>query len=83
MVRRFNYTVVGGAAHDNVIGGQTWTVEGVLEATMGDFMDLSERAMRAAFEQLTQGKAVYGKPGVGCRGPYRIILLKIEEAQAQ
>jgi len=30
-------------------------------------------AAAAAFEQITQGKATFGRPGEGgCRGPYRI-----------
>lgn len=35
--------------------------------------------MKDAFHQLTQGKAVFGHPGVGCKGPYRIRRFYFEE----
>lgn len=35
--------------------------------------------MKDTFEQLTQGRAIYGQPGVGCRGPYAIKRVLIEE----
>lgn len=51
----------------------TWKVEGeIANVTPGGFMDCFTKAMLAAFSQLTAGKAIYGKPGVGCRGPYKI-----------
>ena len=62
--------------------GQTWTVIGeVANTKQGDFPYLSERAMRAVFQTLTNGKAVYGKPGVGCSGPYRVkrFLLEVQD----
>lgn len=58
------YTVEGTASD-----GQTWMTEGSVN---GDFPDCLEDAMRAAFQQLTGGKAVFGQPGIGCRGPYKI-----------
>lgn len=67
------YTVVGTAA-----GDQTWTCEGTVTTT---FPDCLEDAMRAAFQQLTQGKAVFGNPGVGCRGPYKITRFEIIQSE--
>jgi hypothetical protein len=31
-----------------------------------------ERCLSDAFLRLTKGEAVYGQPGVACRGPYRV-----------
>lgn len=36
-------------------------------------------AMRASFDQLTNGEAVYGQPGLGCEGPYTVTRMLIEE----
>jgi hypothetical protein len=58
------FTIEGTAAN-----GQTWTTKGRVTTLYPEcLMD----AMRDSFFQLTQGKAVFGKPGVGCRGPYEI-----------
>ena len=58
------YTAEGIAA-----GGQTWKTEGAVDAV---FPLCFEAAMRHSFQQLTSGKAIYGQPGAGCRGPYKI-----------
>ena len=72
---KYSYQVSGTASQ-----GQTWEATGTAETeNLGDFMLVPEMAMRDAFMQMTQGKAVYGKPGVGCSGPYRITRLVIEE----
>lgn len=63
-----------GTAHDD----QTWTTEGYVYC---DFNDIFDRAMRSSFEQLTNGKAVFGKPGIGCRGPYDILSVLIEQVK--
>jgi hypothetical protein len=44
-----------------------------------EFNDSFGYAMEETFRQLTNGRAVYGEPGVGCRGPYGIRSLLIEE----
>ncbi len=49
--------------------GNTWVTTGAVE---GEFMDCLTSAFRDSFQQLTRGKAIYGKPGVGCRGPYTV-----------
>jgi len=69
----YRYTISGEAAD-----GQTWEVSGTLSIAQGDFALTFDMAMREAFERLTSGKAVYGKPGVGCRGPYRFLRYSIE-----
>jgi hypothetical protein len=75
---RYSWQVCGTASQ-----GQTWEATGTAETEkLGDFMMVPDRAMRDAFTQLTQGKAVYGKPGVGCSGPYRVTRLLIEEEKA-
>jgi hypothetical protein len=37
--------------------------------------------MKRAFITLTTGRAVYGQPGVGCKGPYSTKMMMIEEAE--
>lgn len=72
---RYAYRVQGTAAD-----GQTWDVAGeVVTNGLGEFMDTPSLAMRDAFMKLTGGRAQYGKPGVGCRGPYRVTHLSISE----
>ena len=44
-----------------------------------EFADTFEAAMLETFTQLTHGRAVFGSPGVGCRGPYDIRRIVIEQ----
>jgi hypothetical protein len=73
VVRKFRYDVRGLAAD-----GQTWDVRGECSDANG-WPDCLSEAMALAFHQLTNGKAVFGKPGVGCRGPYQITLFHFED----
>jgi hypothetical protein len=74
----YSYTVRGRAA-----GGQTWTVSAaVTTAQEGDFPHAMLEALRETFHLLTQGKAVYGQPGVGCHGPYTIDRFEIVREEA-
>lgn len=59
--------------------GQTWATEGTLEKSAGEFSTLLFDAMAETFQRLTQGKAVFGQPGVGCRGPYAVKRFTVEE----
>lgn len=59
-------------------GGQDWTTSGYL---LCEFNQLFDAAMRASFEQLTEGKAVYGKPEQSCMGPYDITHVTIEQVK--
>jgi len=47
-------------------------------ATPGNFHAVPALAMKQAFQQLTDGKAVFGNPGVGCVGPYHITRMLLE-----
>lgn len=60
----YTYSVKGTAAK-----GQTWVTSGVVTC---DFMEAFNEAMRESFKTLTDGKAVYGTPGLGCNGPYNV-----------
>lgn len=74
---KYKFKVEGMAA-----AGQSWTASGVVAAASpGQFQLVIDGAMRETFAQLTGGKAIYGKPGIGCRGPYTItsFLLTVEE----
>jgi hypothetical protein len=72
MIYRFE---VAGTAADE----QTWSYAGTLVCErQGDFPLLPGRAMVAAFRALTDGRAIFGKPGVGCNGPYTMTRMLIE-----
>lgn len=73
MVKAYKYTVEGSGGD-----GQTWKAEGAL---ICEFHDTLQEAMRQAFEKLTSGRAVYGRPGIGCRGPYDIHRFLIEQVK--
>jgi hypothetical protein len=78
MTIRYQYRLEGGA-----INKQTWSASRTIQIEKaGDFAEVPDRAIREAFLKLTTGKAVYGKPGVGCKGPYSIKRLVIEEEPA-
>lgn len=71
----FRCTVEGTAAD-----GQTWRTEGVVSTdSPGEFVALFHEAMRGSFQELTRGRAVFGRPGAACRGPYRIRKFLLEE----
>ena len=70
MIKTYRYTIQGTAA-----GGQTWETSGIVSS---EYDDVFTAANHAAFLQLTEGKAVFGKPGVGCHGPYDILTITIE-----
>jgi hypothetical protein len=73
MMATYTYTVSGTAANK-----QTWTIVGTKEVKPGGFTALLNYAVQETFEGLTNGKAVFGNPGVGCSGPYKITRLVIE-----
>lgn len=77
MKMRYRFEITGSAAQ-----GQTWFVKGEVETEKrGQFMDLPHKAMSEAFRSLTNGQAVYGRPGIGCDGPYAVTRLLIEEKE--
>ncbi len=57
--------------------GQTWECCGKIENVDWPDHDLLGKAMKESFMQLTGGKAIFGKPGVGCRGPYSIVRIEL------
>lgn len=63
-INTYKFEIEGTGAND-----QTWITMGTVAC---EFHDVFDSAMEETFQQLTDGKAVYGKPGVGCRGPYKI-----------
>jgi hypothetical protein len=73
----YNYEIFGFGA-----GEQPWKTNGTIATMPGSLPDVFAQAMRETFQKLTQGKAEYGHPGVGCSGPYRITRLVIEDAEA-
>jgi hypothetical protein len=71
----YRYAINGSAAQ-----GQTWATSGEVSVLgAGSFMVAVERAMRDSFMDLTQGRAIFGEPGKGCVGPYRVTKLEIIE----
>jgi hypothetical protein len=63
---------VGGTAADGV----AWHTSGTCEATVTELWD---RVMAHSFHALTSGKAIYGKPGLACKGPYEIKKVVVEQ----
>lgn len=66
------------SVHGTAPGDQTWNCVGTV---IGEFKDVPEAVMKDTFIRLTNGKVIFGKPGVGCRGPYEItqlIILKVK-----
>lgn len=59
--------------------GLPWAVGCDVAAESGDLEGAFIAARGQAFRKLTQGKAVYGSPGVGgCKGPYKINRVSME-----
>lgn len=72
-IKTYRYILRG-----NAQGGQTWRVAGVVRCEWGMVLN---NIMQRSYQLLTQGKAVYGSPGLGCRGPYDITELNVEKAE--
>jgi hypothetical protein len=66
------------AVHGTAADQQTWGVSGTVECLPGDFPAACDLALRQSFIKLTKGEAVFGFPGMGCRGPYGITKFTIE-----
>jgi hypothetical protein len=69
----YRYTMQRTAADD-----QSWETE-TLVVSPADFGSIADLALRDTFQKLTNGKAVFGSPGVGCKGPYTITKLVVEK----
>lgn len=70
---QYKYEISGTA-----VRGQTWVTTGEVEIRDGMFYDMLMHIGSKSFTQLTDGKAVFGQPGVGCQGPYRITKFVVE-----
>ena len=73
--KRYKYELEGTGGN-----GQTWKTNGLIECP---FDDILYCATLNTFEQLTEGKAVFGKPGVGCNGPYEVTKLTFERLKGE
>jgi hypothetical protein len=73
MRRTYKYEIQGTAAND-----QTWQTSGIVVDDHNDLNSVFDAVMRGSFASLTGGRAEYGKPGVGCAGPYGIGRIVIE-----
>jgi hypothetical protein len=73
MIKHYYVTIEGSAAD-----GQTWTTKSEMHC---EFHDTFGVGMADCFDQLTNGTAQYGKPGVGCTGPYDIHKVTIERVK--
>lgn len=71
--RTYDYKIRGKSAE-----GTEWETSGRLRCPLGDVL---RQALVASFADLTNGRAQYGQPGVGCRGPYEIISLSFEKVE--
>ena len=55
--------------------GHPWVTKGLVMAE--HFKGLLEAALAHSFQQLTDGLAVYGRPGEFCSGPYTLIAMQL------
>ena len=69
----WSYTISGLAG-----GGQTWETSGTV---VNDAVNAFSDALEESFRQLTNGKAIFGKPGLGCHGPYTILKVTFQKIQ--
>lgn len=74
----YNYEMRGTATND-----QTWRTSGTLTDRVNDLSAVFDMMIRDSFAQLTNGRAVFGKPGVGCSGPYQINRIVIERIESE
>ena len=71
---KYTFKVTGQGADS-----QPWETSGVVvNDTPGAFGAVPDTVLRETFFNLTEGKAAFGLPGVGCKGPYRIKSMLIE-----
>lgn len=68
-----NYTATGTDAT-----GRDFEITGIVAGVNPLDPEVFQLVGRAAFQQLTQGKAIYGHPGErGCQGPYTLKMLTL------
>lgn len=74
-MRKHYHFQIAGSGSD----GNTWETRGKIHC---EFHDSFDEAMQQTFNQLTQGKALYGKSGAGCAGPYdidRVVIMQVKQ----
>lgn len=76
--------VLGKTYHYEVVGtdrdGQGWVIDGYVDDIPGElFHHVIQVIESETFMQLTQGKAVFGRPELTCKGPYNINRITIEQ----
>ena len=72
MTKNYKFEIKGTARN-----GQTWTTKGFLIGC--EFADAFTLAMKRTFQDITHGKAIYGKPETTCQGPYDVLAVHIEQ----
>lgn len=75
-MQKYKFTIEGTTGD-----GNTYTTSGVVEEGGADIIRACHAAMHDCFQQLTSGRAVFGNPGVGCRGPYQVTRFVLEIAK--
>lgn len=62
------------------VNNESFLITGYVDALPGDiFGKVWEVVGAEVFMKLTNGQAVYGKPGEMCKGPYKIRELRLRE----
>jgi hypothetical protein len=72
-IKTYHFTFEGTGGN-----GQTWTTTGYIQC---EFVEVFLHAQMETFQQLTKGEAIYGKPGLGCNGPYDVTRAVIRQAK--
>lgn len=70
MERTYKWTLQGTSSN-----GQIWSTHGTVTCEWHETFD---KIGRDNFDQITQGRAVYGYPGLSCNGPYKITNMTID-----
>ena len=71
MLKNWTYQVLGNDAN-----GNSWATSGTVQS---EFSSVFTKVMVQTFHALSHGKAIYGKPGLACKGPYDIKSFRVEQ----
>lgn len=61
--------------------GNTWATEGTVDGDIALAESFHKLVMRDSFEKLVTGRAIFGRPGAGCLGPYKVLKYTVELAK--
>jgi hypothetical protein len=75
MTRHYKYQVQVRDGNNSKV-----TLDGVVEC---EFVNVFDRVISETFGILTHGEALYGHPGHGCVGPYKVIRVLITSVGSQ